>query len=100
MNDAGNLNTYSVRYRTFTPAGALDIVAQKKIIEADSQLSAAEILKSKQKEAGISEIRIDSIERMNPVATIKKKKKRSMIALFALSLIAVASLARLAGKLF
>jgi len=35
---------------------------------------------------------------MNPEETIKKKKKRSMIAWFALSLIAVASLARLAGK--
>ena len=97
MNDAGNLNTYSVRYRTVTPAGALDIVAQKKIIEADSQLSAAEILKSKQKEAGISEIRIDSIERMNAEKTIKKKRK-PMALIFIICLF-VATLARLVSKL-
>ena len=97
MNDAGNLNTYSVRYRTFTPAGALDIVVQKKIIEADSQLSAAEILKSKQKEAGISEIRIDSIERMNAEKTIKKKRKPMALIFFIC--LGVATLARLASRL-
>ena len=30
MKDAGNLNTYSVRYRTFTTGGVLDVVVQKK----------------------------------------------------------------------
>lgn len=73
----------------------------KKKIEAVSKLSAADILKSKQEETGNSKIRIDSIERMNPEETIKKKKKkRSMIALFAITLIFVASLSRLAEKLF
>jgi hypothetical protein len=30
MQDAGNLNTYSVRYRTFTTEGVLDMAVQKK----------------------------------------------------------------------
>ena len=101
MEEAENLNTYSIRFRTFTIRGALDIVVQKKIVEADSELSATEILKLKQKEAGIAEIRIDSIERMNVPKTVKtpKKKKTPIVWIFFVFL-GVATLARLAGKLF
>ena len=101
MEEAENLNTYSIRFRTFTIRGALDIVVQKKIVEADSELSATEILKSKQKDAGITEIRIDSVERMNVPKTVEKpKKKRTPIGWIFFILITVAGLAKLAGKLF
>ena len=101
MEEAENLNTYSIRFRTFTTRGTLDIVVQKKIVEADSELSATEILKSKQQEAGIAEIRIDSIERINTPKEVKKpKKKRKPIIWIFFILLGVATLARLAGKLF
>ena len=101
MEEAENLNTYSIRFRTFTTRGTLDIVVQKKIVEADSELSATEILKSKQKDAGITEIRIDSVERMNVPKTVEKpKKKRTPISWIFFILITVAGLARLAVKLF
>ena len=101
MEEAENLNTYSIRFRTFTIRGALDVVVQQKIVEADSELSATEILKSKQKDAGITEIRIDSVERMNVPKTVEKpKKKRTPISWIFFILITVAGLARLAVKLF
>ena len=40
MKEAGNLNTYNIRYRTFTESGILDILTKKQIVEADSQLNA------------------------------------------------------------
>ena len=101
MEEAENLNTYSIRFRTFTTRGTLDIAVQKKIVEADSELSAMEILKLKQKEAGIAEIRIESIERLNVSKTIEKpKKKKTPIIMIFFILLGVATLARLADKLF
>ena len=101
MEEAENLNIYSIRFRTSTTRGTLDIAVQKKIVEADSELGAMEILKLKQKEAGIAETRIESIERMNVPKTIEKpKKKKTPIVLIFFILLGVATLARLAGKLF
>ena len=98
MKKAGSLNTYSIRYRMFTAFGALDILTKKQIVEADSQLNALEILKSKEKEAGGGEIRIDNIEKMN-AEEIKKEKKSPFVWVF-FAVLAVAGLARLAGRLY
>ena len=99
MKEAGNLNTYNIRYRTFTESGILDFLTKKQIVEADSQLNALEILKSKEKEAGGGEIRIDNIEKMN-ADEIKKEKKKSPFVWVFFAVLAVAGLARLAGRLF
>ena len=99
MKKAGSLNTYSIRYRMFTVSGALDILTKKQIVEADSQLNAVEILKSKEKEANGGEIRIDNIEKMN-ADEIKKKKKKSPFVWVFFAVMAVVGLARLAGRLF
>ena len=99
MKKAGSLNTYSIRYRMFNEFGALDILTKKQIVEADSQLNAVEILKSKAKEAGGGKIRIDNIEKMN-ADEIKKKKKKSPFVWVFFAVMAVAGLARLAGRLF
>lgn len=101
MNAAVNLNTYSIRYRTFTAKGTLDVLVQNKKIDADSEISAIDILKSKQKDAGSAEIRIDAIEKINAAeATKKEKKKKSPIVWIFFILLGLASLGRLAGKLF
>ena len=99
MKEAESLNTYTIRYRTFTEFGILDILTKKKIVEADSQLNAVEILKSKEKEASGGEIRIDNIEKMN-ADEIKKEKKKSPFVWVFFALLAVAGLARIAGRLF
>ena len=99
MKKAGSLNTYSIRYRMFNEFGALDILTKKQIVEADSQLNAIEVLKSKEKEAGGGEIRIDNIEKMN-ADEIKKKKKKSPFVWVFFAVMAVVGLARLAGRLF
>jgi len=99
MKKAGSLNTYSIRYRMFTAFGALDILTKKKIVEADSQLNAVEILKSKEKEASGGEIRIDNIEKMNS-DEIKKEKKKSPFVWVVFAVLAAAGLARLAERLF
>ena len=101
MNATANLNTYSIRYRTFTAKGTLDVLVQNKKIDADSELSAIDILKSKQKDAGSAEIRIDAIEKINAAeATKKEKKKKSPIVWIFFILLGLASLGRLASKLF
>tara|TARA_B100000780_G_scaffold229196_1_gene168738 strand:+ start:941 stop:1240 length:300 start_codon:yes stop_codon:yes gene_type:complete len=99
MKKAGSLNNYSIRYRMLTTSGALDVLTKKQIVEADSQLNAVEILKSKEKEANGGEIRIDNIEKMN-ADEIKKEKKKSPFVWVFFALLAVAGLARLAGRLF
>tara|TARA_B100000780_G_C21037531_1_gene416160 strand:- start:561 stop:866 length:306 start_codon:yes stop_codon:yes gene_type:complete len=99
MKEAGNLNTYNIRYRTFTESGILDFLTKKQIVEADSQLNALEILKSKEKEAGGGEIRIDNIEKMN-ADEIKKEKKKSPFLWIFFAAIAVASLAKVSEMLF
>ena len=99
MKKARSLNTYSIRYRMFTKSGALDILTKKQIVEADSQLNAVEILKSKEKEANGGEIRIDNIEKMNS-DEIKKEKKKSPFVWVVFAVLAAAGLARLAERLF
>ena len=99
MKKAGSLNNYSIRYRMLTTSGALDVLTKKQIVEADSQLNAVEILKSKEKEANGGEIRIDNIEKMN-ADEIKKEKKKSPFVWVFFALLAVAGLARIAGRLF
>ena len=99
MKKAGSLNNYSIRYRMLTTSGALDVLTKKQIVEADSQLNAVEILKSKEKEANGGEIRIDNIEKMN-AEEIKKEKKKSPFVWVFFAVLAVAGLARLAGRLY
>jgi len=99
MKEAESLNTYTIRYRTFTEFGILDILTKKKIVEADSQLNAIEILKSKEKVTGSGEIRIDNIEKINADETKKKKKKSPFVWIFFV-VMAVAGLSRLATMLF
>ena len=99
MKKAGSLNNYSIRYRMLTTSGALDVLTKKQIVEADSQLNAVEILKSKEKEANGGEIRIDNIEKMN-ADEIKKEKKKSPFLWIFFAAIAVASLAKVSEMLF
>jgi len=85
-----------VRFRTMGNNNIPNMTTEKSEIKAISPAAAIGILK----EMNPAEIRVDKVEQLNKLLEVKAKKKKSVGVYIFLGALAIASLARLATKLF
>ena len=96
MHEEENLNTYMVRFRTMGNDNTLNINIEKSEIKATSKAAAIRVVK----ETKAGGIRIDKVEQINKPLEVKAKKKRSIVGYIFLGCMTVATLSKLAQRLF
>jgi len=98
-----NLKSYNFTYRTITPDGIINVGYNEKKIAAQNQETAVNIFRSTLLEDGVSDIRIDRIDRIEDSGAPKvpeKKRKKPILWWLVISIFALAVFARVLGKLF
>ena len=103
MDDIKNLKSYNFTYRTINPDGIINVGYNKKKIAAENQETAINIFRSMLLKDGVSDIRIDRIDRIEDSSAPKvpeKKRKRSILGWLAFSILALAMSGRVIDKLF